>query len=160
MRWRLEAFAALVLALAATPAAAATSCSASDMSMSLGVYDGFNAAPTDSSAVLVVTCARDGGPATTAVTMAIGPSLNTGGTASRALKHATAPDLLAYNLFRDASRLLVWGNTPGTNTLTQSVTVPNKSSTTLTFTLFGRIDPLQDARAGSYSDRLTITLNF
>lgn len=128
--------------------------------MSLGVYDGFNPAPTDSSGVFMVTCARDGGPPTTTITMAIGPSQTSGGIANRAARHATAPDLLSYNLYRDASRLQVWGNTPGTNTLSRSITLPNKTSGTLSFTLFGRIDPLQDVRAGAYSDRLTVTISF
>lgn len=159
-RLRPEAWAALAIALASLPAHALTTCGASNSSMSLGAYDGFNANPTDSSTTLVVTCARNGGPATTPVTMAIGTSQHTGGVASRSLKHATASDLLAYNLYRDASRLLVWGNTTGANTLTQSITLANQTSGTLTFTIFGRIDPLQDVRAGTYTDRLTITLVF
>ena len=159
--WRPDLRAVLAAALCvALPAQAATTCSAGDISLNLGAYDGFNATPTDSSGVFVVTCARAGGPPTTTITMALGPSQGSGGIVNRAARHATAPDLLSYNLYRDASRLLVWGNTPGTNTVSQSISLSNNTSGTLTFTIFGRIDALQDVRAGAYSDRLTITITF
>lgn len=169
MRWfrwatcspvRAEAVAALALALAALPAKAAVTCGAYDMALSLGTYDSFNAAPADSSGVLVVTCSRNGGPRTTAVTLSIGPSQHTGGIATRSLRHATSTDLLNYNLYRDASRLQVWGDTPGINTLTQGITLDNRTSGTLTFTIFGRIDPGQDVRPGPYADRLRLTISF
>ncbi len=141
------------------PVQAATTCTASNLAMSLGTY-ALNATPLDSSAVLVVSCARSGGPATTTVTVGIGPSLNTGGVMNRALKLATGSDLLAYNLYRDAGRTLVWGNAVGGNTVGQQVTLGNNASGTLTFTIFGRIDALQDVRAGAYADALTLTITF
>lgn len=128
--------------------------------MGLGVYDVFNASPMDSSATFIVTCTRDGGPPSTVVTVGLGPSVTTGSVVNRATKHAFRPDLLAYNLFRDAGRSLVWGETAGINTLSQGITVPNKASRTVTFTIFGRVPARQDVSVGSYSDRLVVTVNF
>lgn len=158
--WRASLI-ALLLAAAALPAAAqTTTCSGSNMALSLGGYDSYQPAPLDASGIFTVTCTRNGGPQNMVVTLGLGPSFNSGTIATRRLKLATGADLLSYNLYRDAGRSLVWGDTIGTNTMTQSVSIPNNASMALTFTIFGRIDALQDVRAGSYADSLTVTVTF
>lgn len=65
---------------------------------------------------------------------------------------------LAYNLYLDAARLLVWGNgLSGTSRygpvlplLGQDITVP----------IYGRVPAQQSVAAGSYSDTLVVTVNF
>jgi spore coat protein U-like protein len=142
------------------PVSAATTCNGSNVAMSLGAYSGFQATDLDSSGVLVVTCTRNGGPPTTSVTVGIGPSTVSGSIATRQLRLVAGTDLLAYNLFRDAGRSLVWGQTIGTNTVSQNISLGNNSSGTLNFTIFGRITALQDVRAGTYNDTLTMTVTF
>jgi spore coat protein U-like protein len=157
--WR----ASLLLALfcVATPAMAQqTTCAGANAAMSLGTYDAYQSTPADSSANFVVTCTRQGGPPTTLITVGIGPSANTGTIASRSLKHASASDLLAYNIYRDAGRLQVWGNTAGIDAVAQTIDLSNRTTGSITFTLFGRINALQDVRPGFYDDTLTITVAF
>lgn len=142
------------------PAAAAITCNGSNVAFSLGTYESFQQTVLDSSGIFTVTCTRVGGAPTVTVTVAIGPSLNSGTVATRQLRLAAGADLLAYNVYRDISRSLVWGNTAGTDTVSQTLTVPNNASLEATFTLFGRIDPLQDVRPGGYFDTLTATVEF
>jgi spore coat protein U-like protein len=137
-----------------------TTCNGSNVSMSLGAYNGFQATDLDSSAILVVTCTRSGGPPTTSVTVGIGPSAVSGSIATRQLRLVAGTDVLAYNLFRDAGRSLVWGDTVGTNTVSQNISLGNGASGTLSFTIFGRVTALQDVRAGTYNDTLTMTVTF
>ena len=158
--WRASLF-ALLAAVAALPAAAqTTTCTGANLALSLGGYDSYQPGPLDASGVFTVTCTRNGGPQNMVVTVGLGPSFNSGTIATRRLKLASGTDVLTYNLYRDAGRALVWGDTIGTNTMTQAVSIPNNTSIALTFTIFGRIDALQDVRAGSYGDSLTVTVTF
>jgi spore coat protein U-like protein len=156
---RQAAFLALALG-AAGPAIAATTCNGGNASLSLGTYSGFQSTPLDSSGVFMVTCTRSGGPPTTTVNLGIGPSSVSGTIATRQVRLVAGTDTLTYNLYRDAGRTLVWGNTVGTNTVSQNISLGNNTSGSLTFTIFGRIDALQDVRAGTYNDSLTVTVTF
>jgi len=158
---RANRFLALLAAAAAIPAAAqVTTCNGSSVAFSLGNYDAYQSTPADASTPFVVTCTRTGGPGSTVVTVGLGASFNSGTTAVRRLKHATAADLLTYNVYRDAARLLVWGATIGADTVSQTINLSNNTSGTITFTMYGRIDALQDVRPGIYNDSMTITVTF
>lgn len=148
------------LLAAALPAQAAISCSGSNLEFTLGTYVSFQAVALDSTGIFSVTCTRVGGPASVTVSVALGPSGNSGAIATRQMRLDGGSDLLAYNIYRDISRLQVWGNTPGINAVSRVVTVQNNSSSTETFTLFARIDALQDVRIGQYRDSLTVTVQF
>jgi spore coat protein U domain-containing protein, fimbrial subunit CupE1/2/3/6 len=152
----------LLAALLALPLAgrAATTCTVASTTLAFGPYDVFNGSPLDTQADVNVTCTRNGGPPGTTVTLALGPSTTSGAIATRRLKRAGGADLLDYNLYRDATRLGVWGQTSGVDTVAQSVSVPNKASANLSFTLFGRIPAGQDPSVGSYSDSLLVTISF
>jgi spore coat protein U-like protein len=152
----------LALAIALTPcgAGAAITCSASGASMGLGTYTGDSSAPTDSIGSFVVRCARDGGPSTVTVTMGIGPSVNGGSIANRQMRQAAGSDLLAYNLYRDVLRQNVWGQTTGVDTATRTVSIPNKASVDIPFSIYGRIPGLQSVYTGAYSDSLLVTFTF
>ena len=158
--WRLELI-ALLLAAAALPAAGqVTTCNGSNVALSLGAYDSYQAIPLDASGIFTVTCTRSGGPPSTLVTVGIGPSFNSGTIATRQMKLSTGTDLLSYNLYADIGRTQIWGNTIGTNTVAQNLTIANNTSGTLTFTIFSRIAALQDIRPGTYADSLTVTVTF
>ena len=102
----LTARTAALLALSLLPAAAsaATSCSLATGNVVFGIYDVFSPTSLDTSATLIVTCNRAGGPQHVDVTIAIGPGAYGGSTASRKMK-TSGGDLLSYNLFRDAGRM-------------------------------------------------------
>lgn len=148
------------LALAAGAAWPAVLCTASSTSMGLGTYVGDTSAPVDSIGAFTVSCDRSGGAATVQVTLGIGASASSGTIADRKLRWSAGTDLLAYNLYRDAGRLSVWGETPGVDTVTQSLTVPNHGTASTTFTIYGRINALQDVHPGVYGDDLVVTVNF
>lgn len=149
---------AAALAALAFPAAAVTTCSGSNVALVFGVYDVFNAGPTDTQADYLVTCTRAGGPQNTQLTISIGPSATSGTVANRQMVRAGGTDRMNYNIFRESSRASIWGQTVGTDTVTRTISVPNNSSSTLSIPLFGRIQPGQDLRIGSYGDGLTITV--
>jgi len=154
--WRLSLF--LVLGAACAPAWAVTTCSGGNVSLGFGAYDYFQAGPSDVQIPFVVTCTRVGGPPSTSVTVALGPSIISGTIANRQMTGGI--DRLDYNIYRDATRLSVWGNTTGTDTMSQTVTLANGASGSLTFTLFGRLPAAQDVRAGIYTDSVLVTVTF
>lgn len=151
---------ALVLCAGTRPAAAVTSCSGGNINLNLGAYDSYSATVVDSSATLLVTCTRDGGPKKETITVGLGPSFTSGAIAVRQARLTSGTDVLAYNLYREASRVSIWGETAGVDAVSQDITLPNNSSITLTFNIFARIDALQDVRAGEYTDQVTITVTF
>src|SRR5687768_14781369 len=136
--WRASLL-ALLAAVALPAAAQTTTCTGANASLSLGAYDSYQPGALDASGVFTVTCTRNGGPPNVVVTVGVGPSFNSGTIATRQLKLASGTDILTYNLYRDAGRALVWGDTIGTNTMTQSATIANNTSIALTFTIFSRI---------------------
>lgn len=136
----------------------ATSCSLASGNLAFGAYDVFSPTSLDSTAALVVTCHRAGGSANSTLAIAIGPSASSGTIANRRLQTAGGADFLGYNLFRDATRTAVWGNTAGVDTLVQAISVPNNGSVQVSATIFGRIPAGQDVRRGIYSDSVTITV--
>lgn len=148
----------LTLGLAPGLVMGATSCSLASGNLAFGTYDVFSLASLDSSASLVVTCRRAGGAPNSTLAIAIGPSASSGAIASRRLQNAGGADFLGYNLFRDAARTAVWGNTAGVDTLVQAISVPNNGSVQVSATIFGRIPAGQDVRMGIYSDSVTITV--
>jgi len=156
---RIACFALLGVLLPAG-ARADVSCSGSNLALSLGNYQSYSDTALDSAAVFVVTCTRTGGPRLTPVTVALGASLSSGSIANRQLRQDGGADLLRYNLYREPARVSVWGETPGSDTVTQTANLDNKTSDVLSFNIFARIDALQDVRAGSYSDRLAVTIFF
>lgn len=152
-----------VILLAFLPAFAAhsaTVCTGSSTSLNLGTYIGDTGAPTDSIGSFALLCTRDGGPQSITITMGVGPSANSGSIPVRRLRLATGTDLLDYNLYRDATRIAVWGDTVGVNTQSQTVSIPNNTTVAVTFNVHGRIPGLQNVRAGAYADTLVVTISY
>jgi spore coat protein U-like protein len=129
-------------------------CSVSTTSVNFGAYDVFSAIPADSTGGITVAC-NEAPPPT--VTIAVGPSLNSGGFLPRQMKHLQRADLLNYNLFTDTTRSTVWGDgTQGTFTLRNKVF----KNSPWVLTIYGRIPAGQDVSLGSYQDVLTVTINW
>ena len=151
----------LLLLLAALPglAAAQTTCTfSSNPGMGFGSYDDASPVPTNSTADVVVRCARNGGPASVDVTLRLGPSAGSGTIAARQLR--SGANALNYNLYRDGARTLVWGQTAGVDTVTMTINgIPNNGSRNGTFTIYGRIPALENAPAGAYTDSVQMTVS-
>lgn len=151
-----------ILALALmmpTVAAAQTVCAfSSTPGMAFGVYDDSSAVATNSATDIVVRCARSGGPANVNATLLLGPSASSGSIAVRQMR--SGANAMNYNLYRDAARTQVWGQTAGVDTVTLTVSgIPNNGSRNATFTIYGRIPALQSVPAGGYADSVQITVS-
>lgn len=149
-----------VLAPLAALAQPVNTCSGSNVSLPFGNYDFFNTSPTDSQADLLITCTRNGGPANTPITVSIGPSTTSGSIASRQMVRAGGSERMSYNLYREASRASVWGQSVGVDTVSKTINVPNNSSSTIAFSIYGRIAAGQDMRVGSFADSLVLTVSY
>jgi spore coat protein U-like protein len=141
---------ALGLILLWSGRAEAAHCTISTTSVSFGSYDVFNSTPTDTTGTVSITCT---GNADVTITLSKGGSSTFN---PRTLSGAS--DTLNYNLYKDAARTTIWGDGTGsTATYTQSG-VPNNTAQNLT--IYARIPAAQDVRAGTYTDSVTVTIDF
>ena len=147
---RIAVCAALVI-LAGVSRAEAANCSFSTTSIVFGTYNVFSSAPVDSTGSVSYRCT--GSTSGVLITMTKGQSATF---LPRQLGKGT--ERLAYNLFRDAARTTVWGDFTGGTSAYIDLDPPKKED--LTVTVFGRIPPGQDISAGSYTDSITVTMNF
>lgn len=120
--------------------------------VAFGGYDVYAAAPTDAAGTITLRCL---------VSLSVTVDLSAGNSSSYATRQlkpalpATTP--LAYNLYLDAARTQIWGNgTNGTAHLGPALVVLSVWS----IPIYGRIPAKQDVAAGSYTDTITVTLNY
>lgn len=160
----------LLLALAAgtlapSPARAATSCTAGSTALAFGNVTG--AGTVDSNATVTVTCITTALQiaATVRVRMClnIDAGLNGGGqVAPRRMTNATG-DTLAFQIYQDSARSLVWGNsanplvpTPLPLDLSYSYLLLIGSGTgTATATMYGRVPAQAGLAAGAFVNPFT-----
>jgi spore coat protein U-like protein len=113
---------------------------------------GVLAANIDQTTTLSVTCsngaAYDVGLDAGSVTGSTIPARLLGGT-------GTPAPTVAYQLYRDAARTLVWGQTAGTDGLSGT---GNGSAQTLT--VYGRVAPQTTPAVGTYTSTVTATITF
>jgi len=128
----------------------AANCSISTTSVSFGSYDVFNSTPTDTTGTVSITCT---GNANVTITLSKGASSTFN---PRTLNGGA--DTLNYNLYRDAARTTIWGDGTGSTATYTQVGVPN--NTTQNLTIYARIPAAQDVRAGTYTDSVTVTVDF
>jgi spore coat protein U-like protein len=138
------------IALSGGSAEAAT-CSISTTPVSFGTYDVFTPASVDSVGSVILNC--NGGKN---IVVSINPGQ--AGTFSPRKMLMNASEWLGYNLYRDASRSVVWGDGTGGTSFASIPSLPNNQDTSVP--IYGSVPPGQDVRAGSYADSLSVTINF
>ena len=151
-RW----LAGVILCALATPSASWGACNVSATIVPFGAYNPASAAAKDGTGTVTVTCT---------VLVALGLSwtilLSSGGSGtytSRQLNNGTAT--LNYNLYTTTGRTTIWGDgTGGTATVSDSVLLAI-GTTNFSYTMYGRIPALQDAKAGAYTDSIVATINY
>lgn len=155
-----RAIALFCLLLGAQTCMAATTCRfVTGGGVVFGPYDTLSGATTDTALNLLVSCERNGGPQTVSVTVGLGIGSNGTSVNGRRMLHSGGTgDYLGYGLFRDVSRSSTWGFSPGIDTVSQSLSVPNKGSASAQFTIYGRIPAAQNVSAGYYNDLVQVTL--
>jgi len=137
---------ACVLALAA-PVARSATCTVSTSGLNFGNYDVFSPLNDDITATINVNC-------TLHTAYSIWLSSGSGTFLSRTLKNGSL--LLPYNLYLDPTHLTIWGDgSGGTGTFSGSGTGSNVATP-----VYGSIPARQNAWVGSYTDVVTITVNF
>ncbi len=134
--------------LAAERPASAQYCSVSTTAVSFGIYDVFGTVPLASTGSVTIRCLFSPG-----VEVWLSKGVNAPTNLPRQL--ASGGDRLDYNLYIDAARTAVWGD-PN----------PNHYHTgpllwwPVTLTIYGQIPAGQDVPAGTYTDAVTVTINF
>lgn len=153
----------LVLLLAA-PLEAAAGCSISSPGMAFGIYQPLTFAgkltstAVTSNVAISVACSNivTGG----SYTISLGPSSVGSGDRinTRYMANSNGGDPMAYNIYRDAALLTVWGDGSMGQLLGGDIPV---GSSNRSHTVYGRVLPGQNTlRAGSFSDALVMTLNY
>lgn len=138
--------AALLLGLAGASAPAeALSCTVTPQMVPFGSYDTLAPAPVEGVGTIRIACDADA-----AFTVALGAG--SGSYAAREMRSDT--DILNYNLYTDAARLVVWGD--GVN----GGSTVSASGTSVDLSVYGRIPSRQNVSAGSYSDVVVVTVTF
>jgi spore coat protein U-like protein len=146
---------AVALLLPGLRARAASSCSLVGVTgLNFGSYDVFDARPTTQVGSVTFKC-QSGGIPIVPVTIELSQG-NSGTYAFRQLRKGN--ESLRYNLHLDATNTLVWGNGTGGSLSFGPLLPPDNVETTVT--IYGRILPGQNLTAGSYTDTITITINF
>ena len=128
----------------ASPAFAAN-CNVSAQGLAFGGYDPFVATALDGVGTLNVIC-----DASTAYSIALSPGAGT--YMNRQLNGIGAA--LAYNIYTDATRSVVWGDgSAGSAVISHESISANHS-------VYGRIAALQNVPVGSYSDSVVVVVSF
>jgi len=128
------------------------SCTVSTTSINFGSYDFLSSAADTGTGYITLSCSPQAN-----VTIAIGASLNSGGFYPRMMQHDVSDDTLDYNIYTSAAMMQVWGDgTHGTVTV-YSGNVKKSNSPIL---VYGKIVPLQNVPAGSYSEPLIVTITY
>ncbi len=135
---------ALPLLVAAAPARAGN-CRISSVASVAFTYDVFSTARQEGRGTITYDCSP---PVSPTLTLSAGDS---GTVAQRfMLLQGAGADQLLYNVYLDAACTQLWG--------TQALPGVGQHNQTQTF--YACLPPLQDVSAGSYSDTLTVTVNF
>jgi len=148
----------LVIALGAGPARAEgrATCAVSATPLVFGQYVPYEAAPTDLTATITVTCtSSDGAPAAVQGSISLPPA---GAPSDRELM--AGPHRLRYQLFVDPSRTTPWGGSGG-GVRSFSGIVSAGAPFKETITVYARILARQSgAMVGNYTGHIAVMLNY
>jgi spore coat protein U-like protein len=128
-------------------------CSVSATDLIFGSYSASTATPTDISNSMSITCTN-----ALPYTVALDGGTTAASVAARTMTDSATPTahLLKYFLYSNSSRTTLWGDgTSGTSTIGGTGT-----GATATLNVYGRIPAGQFLNAGSYSDKITITISY
>jgi len=134
-------------------AASAMSCTILSVpELAFGSYNVFSGSPLDTATSISFHCDAVGSD-TIVIQLSRGSSLSF---LPRTLKLGAL--VLEYNVYRDASHTSVWGDgSSGTSSFGPLQPLDGSDDFR---TVFGRIEPGQNAHAGSYTDTLIVTVIF
>jgi spore coat protein U-like protein len=136
---------AVLLAGAASSTALAATCTVSSSGVSFGNYDPLSGADTDSAGTIRLRCDES-----VSATIALSPG--SGSITTRTMSNGSSQ--LAYNLYTNAQRIVVWGDgTGGSDTVTVQ-------GDTVDYPVYGVVASRQRVTVGSYTDTITLTVSY
>lgn len=156
-----QTIAVLCLTLLPLPVLGAT-CSVSATGVALGTYTPNQPAPADSAGSITVSCAK-GALDTLPMTTTYSVDISRGSSSSYSPRELTSgANTLRYNLYRDAVRINIWGDTTGgTSNVTGALQLqPSPGFASATHTIHGRIFGSQNAVPGAYADSIVVTVGY
>jgi spore coat protein U-like protein len=130
----------------------ADSCSVSATALAFGTIDPLDNVTnnTDATTTIEVTCANG-----TTYDVGLDAGLATGATVT-ARAMTSGSDTLNYALYSDAGRSTNWGDTVGTDTVSDTGT-----GSAQTITVYGRVPSGQETTpTGTYADTITVTVTY
>ena len=134
----------------AVSATVTTACVLTASPLAFGNYNPTSTSATDAATTINVTCTNG-----TSYTVGLSAGTTSGSTVT-ARKMTRNGTNLNYAIYQDSGRTTNWGNTSGTDTPASAVA--GASATTLN--VYGRIAAGQNVAAGSYTDSVTVTVNY
>jgi spore coat protein U-like protein len=133
--------------------ALAISCTTSAQAVAFGNYDPLSLLTTTAVGNVSVTCTN-----LVSLLSSYTVELSTGVSGTYVMRQmASGANRLNYNLYKDPAHLLVWG--AGANALGNTFLVV-LLGVTANHPVYGRIPAQQAAPVGSYSDTITVTVNY
>ncbi len=147
---RIAVLAAVILCAVAWEAGAET-CTVGTTSLQFGIYDVFDSSPTDSTATIAINCQGNSRDVRVSISRGSAPTFG-----SRRMWKGS--ERLFFNLYRDAARTAVWGD--GTGGSQVEIIDHIRNNETYPVTVYGRVPAGQDVSAGSYTDSVTVTIDF
>src|SRR3990167_6212810 len=121
----------------------AASCTVTSNTLSFGNYNVFANAPLNSTGTIEVKCTPD----STSYTITLDNGFY-GSILNRKMRSSNSNEVLSYNLYTNTTFITLWGDGAGGG-------IPVVGLHSDTFTVYGRILPLQDVSIGSYADSVT-----
>ncbi|HUL48185.1 MAG TPA: spore coat U domain-containing protein [Steroidobacteraceae bacterium] len=147
---------ALLAVLAAPPgrAGSITSCTVMVTGVAFGTYTPLQASALDINGTINIACT--GVTGNNAVTIDLGTGGSNSYRPTRTLANGTST--LSYNLYFDAGYSQVWGNGTG-GSVEGSVSI-KKNLPNASLPVYGAIAAGQDPVPGTYTDTITVTVNY
>jgi spore coat protein U-like protein len=125
-------------------------CAVAASDLAFGNYSASTATPVTATTTLSVACTAD-----LAYTIALDGGTTTGQVTARAMTDGNSHQL-AYGLYTSGSYATLWGDGTGSS----ATVAGNGTGTAQSVTVYGRIPAAQYVAAGSYADRVTVTVSY
>ena len=148
MWWRTSVFVLLSCWMGAISAA----CSVNTIAVAFGAYNPNVGSPADATGAVNVTCAPNA-----AYRVRLDPGANSNGVfTQRAMLEPVRGVRIYYNLYLDPALTQLWGDGTGGTQIVSG----NGVGLNQIMRIYGRIPPRQNVSEGSYSDSVTVTVEW
>lgn len=127
-------------------------CTAGATAVAFGTYNLLSATPLTSTGTVTVDC----GAAIIAGNTTVTVNLSTGQSGTYTVRSLGTG--FNYNLYQDTAHTQIWGD--GTGGSTQYSGRINNGHSSFSATVYGEIPALQNPGPGSYTDTITVTVNY